>query len=125
MRQRGGGGRKAGGAVGPLRTVPGVRRAGGATTHLGMHAIVALALVWLIVAADREAAPLDARCQAAWQAADVDRDGVLDGREATPYLALLHLHRVNPPADGRIERSGFLAHCAAGAFRTGYLPGDD
>jgi hypothetical protein len=61
-------------------------------------------------------------CDTSWTRADPDGDGVLDGREATLYLAMMYLHKVAPPEDGRIDRARFVKACLAGTFRTGHLP---
>jgi len=61
-------------------------------------------------------------CLASWESADLDGDGMLDGREATLYLAMMYLHKAPPPADGRIDRALFVTACRAGTFRTGITP---
>jgi len=82
-------------------------------------------LILLVVSAWLAGVPVDrddrALCAASWQQADVDGDGVLDGREATAYLAMMYLHKAAVPADGRIDRSTFVGSCLSGTFRTGYV----
>lgn len=62
-------------------------------------------------------------CAASWTLADKDSDGVLEGTEATAWLAMMYLHKETPPEDGRIDRTRFVDACLAGTFRTGYTPG--
>ena len=79
--------------------------------------ILALWLASIPIGRDDSSALLP--CLAWWERADIDGDGILDGHEATPYLAMMYLHKMTPPEDGRIDRSLFLAFCRAGTFRTG------
>jgi hypothetical protein len=60
-------------------------------------------------------------CAASWEQADGDGDGVLGGREATAYLAMMYLNKAAVPADGRIDRATFVDSCLSGSFRTGYV----
>jgi hypothetical protein len=88
-----------------------------------MRLILSVLALWLAsVPIAWDDAPNPGLCLAAWERADLNDDGVLDGREATLYLALMHLHRAPPPEDGRIKRSRFMAACGAGTFRTGFTP---
>ncbi len=88
-----------------------------------MRLILPILALWLAsVPIGRDDSPALGPCLASWARADIDGDGVLDGREATPYLAMMHLHKATPPEDGRIDRSLFLAACRAGTFRTGFTP---
>jgi hypothetical protein len=88
-----------------------------------MRLIVSVLALWLAsLPIDGDDAPTPGLCLTLWQRADLDGDGVLDGREATPYLAMMHLHRTAPPRDGRIERPLFMAACRTGGFRTGFTP---
>ncbi len=88
-----------------------------------MRLILSVLVLWLAsVPIVRDDAPAPGLCLASWESADVDGDGVLDGREATLYLAMMHLHKATPPEDGRIDRPLFLAACGAGTFRTGFTP---
>lgn len=88
-----------------------------------MRLILSVLALWLAsVPIARDDAPGPGLCLAAWQSADRDGDDVLEGREATLYLAMMHLHRASPPEDGRIEQSRFMAACGAGIFRTGFTP---
>lgn len=87
-----------------------------------MRFVVAALALWLAsLAPPADGLPGRAACEASWSAADIDGDGVLVDREATPYLAMMILHKVALPEDGRIEGSRFIAACLAGAFRTGYI----
>ncbi|MCC6471062.1 MAG: hypothetical protein IT563_22285 [Alphaproteobacteria bacterium] len=56
----------------------------------------------------------DSACRAEWDKADVNRDGVLSGAEADPYLARI----ASPPQDGRITSAMFMADCKADRFTT-------
>jgi len=86
-----------------------------------MWLILSVFAVWLVTGPlDRDDVPSPPLCGAAWEQADIDEDGILDGREATLYLAMMHLHKATPPEDGRIDRSAFMAACVAGTFRTGF-----
>jgi hypothetical protein len=88
-----------------------------------MRLVLSILALWLAsVPITRDDAPGPGLCLAAWESADRNRDGILDGREATLFLALMHLHKASPPEDGRIGRSRFMAACGAGAFRTGFTP---
>ena len=56
----------------------------------------------------------DAACKAEWEKADANRDGVLAGEEARPYLS----HMKSAPADGRITPALFMSSCQADTFKT-------
>ncbi len=56
----------------------------------------------------------DAACKAEWDKADVNRDGVLVGEEARPYLS----NMTAAPADGRITPALFMSSCQADTFKT-------
>ena len=55
----------------------------------------------------------NAACKAEWDKADANRDGVLVGEEARPYLSSM----TSAPADGRITPALFLASCEADTFK--------
>jgi len=81
-----------------------------------MQFLAVVAFLVLMTMLDAPSRADETLCAAAWDAADLDRDGVLDGREATSYLATMSLHGIAWPADGRIDRRLFLERCAAGAL---------
>jgi len=56
----------------------------------------------------------DAACKAEWDKADANRDGVLVGDEARPYLS----NMTAAPADGRITPALFMSSCQADTFKT-------
>lgn len=56
----------------------------------------------------------DAACKAEWDKADANRDGVLAGAEARPYLS----NMTSAPADGRITPALFMSSCQADTFKT-------
>lgn len=56
----------------------------------------------------------DAACKAEWDKADANRDGVLAGEEARPYLS----NMTSAPADGRITPALFMSSCQADTFKT-------
>ena len=75
-------------------------------------------IVLAVFAAATMAAPAfamsDAACKAEWDKADANRDGVLAGAEARPYLS----NMTSAPADGRITPALFMSSCQADTFKT-------
>jgi len=64
------------------------------------------------------AAMTDEECNAAWVAADTNKDGTLDANESARYLAALRVAE-KPLADGStLSKSIFLEDCKAGYFDT-------
>ena len=85
-----------------------------------MRLLLTIVALWLAsVPAAREDTPGQDLCAASWQQADADGDGILEGREATLYLAMMYLNKATPPTDGRIDQARFVDACLAGSFRTG------
>jgi len=54
-------------------------------------------------------------CNAAWVAADANKDGVLDDAEAARYAAALRVAEQPAPA-GSLDQTAFIAGCQAGYF---------
>ncbi|MBM3621952.1 MAG: hypothetical protein FJX20_14820 [Alphaproteobacteria bacterium] len=86
-----------------------------------MRAVLCALAVWLASVSPAGQPSRHMLCAAAWKAADANGDGVLVDREATPYLAMMYLHKAAVPPDGRIDRDHFVDACLAGIFRTGYI----
>jgi hypothetical protein len=62
------------------------------------------------------AATSDADCQAAWMAADQNKDGVLDAKEAARYAAALRVAKKPLTSDTLLTAPLFLENCKAGVF---------
>ena len=85
-----------------------------------MPLLLTVVALWLAsIATGRDDTPDRDLCAASWRQADADGDGILEGREATPYLAMMYLNKATPPTDGRIDQARFVDACLAGSFRTG------
>jgi len=70
------------------------------------------------MAAPAYAAMTNEQCQAAWVAADVNKDGALDATESARYAAALRIAN-KPTADGvALNQTWFLDNCKAGYFDT-------
>jgi hypothetical protein len=52
-----------------------------------------------------------AACEAAWTAADLNKNGVLDPDEALVYAAALNVEHKPPVTDTNLNRAGFLRDC--------------
>jgi hypothetical protein len=64
------------------------------------------------------AAMTDDQCQAAWVAADTNKDGTLDANESARYVAALRVVD-KPLADNTsLDQATFLTDCKAGYFDT-------
>lgn len=64
------------------------------------------------------AAPSDDECKAAWERADINKDGSVSGNEMTPYLiAIKRDGRHNEAVrDGKLDQSEFTRACKDGVF---------
>ena len=62
------------------------------------------------------AATSDADCQAAWIAADQNKDGVLDAKEAGRYTAALRVAKRPLASADALTGAVFLENCKAGVF---------
>lgn len=62
------------------------------------------------------AAMSDADCDAAWLAADRNKDGVLDATEGGRYLAGMRVANKPLPADAKFDQALFLENCRTGMF---------
>ncbi len=64
------------------------------------------------------AAPTDADCKAMWTKADANKDGFVDGAEATKFLAAIKAsgksYDVNN--DGKLSQDEFMKACKDGVF---------
>lgn len=56
-------------------------------------------------------------CADIFRKADVNKDEVLAGAEATRYLAAMRIWPVAVPADGKLDYPAFVQHCRNGVFR--------
>ena len=52
-----------------------------------------------------------ATCEAAWMAADLNKNGVLDPDEALVYAAALNVQHKPPVTDTNLNKAGFLKDC--------------
>lgn len=73
-----------------------------------MRKVFLAAVAMLPLAGPAMALPDDA-CQAEWNRADANRDGVLTAEEARPYLTSM----ATPPANGQITAKSFMDDCKA------------
>ncbi|MCC7048330.1 MAG: hypothetical protein IT562_16570 [Alphaproteobacteria bacterium] len=73
-----------------------------------------LAATALVALASPALAASDTACKAEWDKADANRDGVLTGAEADPYMARM----ATPPQDGRITPAIFMSACQSDRFTT-------
>ena len=64
------------------------------------------------------AAPSDADCKAMWVKADANKDGFVDGAEATKFLAAIKASGKSYDAnkDGKLSQDEFMKACTDGAF---------
>ena len=62
------------------------------------------------------AAMTDEQCQAAWVAADTNKDGVLDANESARYVAALRVVGKPLATDSKFDQATFLTNCKAGYF---------
>jgi hypothetical protein len=71
----------------------------------------------LAVAETKQNAPTDtaptfaAACEAAWNTADINKNGVIDQNEASVYAAALNSQHKPPAADTRVDRIDALESC--------------
>ena len=79
------------------------------------YSFAAVAIV-LATATPVYAAMSDADCDAAWLAADQNKDGVLDATEGGRYLASMRVANKSLPADAKFDQALFLENCRAGLF---------
>jgi hypothetical protein len=64
------------------------------------------------------AAMTDEQCNAAWVAADVNKDGTVDANESARYLAALRIANQPVAGDFTLTQPVFLEDCKAGYFDT-------
>ena len=64
------------------------------------------------------AAPSDDECKAAWERADINKDGFVSGREMTPYLIEIKKDRRHNETvrDGKLDQNEFMKACKDGVF---------
>jgi hypothetical protein len=64
------------------------------------------------------AAPSDTDCKAMWAKADADKNGVIEGAEATKYLAAIKASGKSYDAnnDGKLSQDEFMKACKDGVF---------
>jgi hypothetical protein len=60
----------------------------------------------------------DADCQAMWNKADVNHDGVLTDAEAMRYAAAMRVRESALPPDGKLTQSAFMNACKADVYTT-------
>ncbi len=80
---------------------------------------LSVALVFAAVSTAAFAGRSDADCQALFERADKDKNGVVSGSEVTPYLIALMKRKdvfYEHAKDGKINRNEFVAACKDGAF---------
>jgi Ca2+-binding EF-hand superfamily protein len=80
-------------------------------------AIVSMSLIAGIVI-PAAATPSDADCKAMWSKADANKDGFVDGAEATKFLTAIKasgkIYDVNN--DGKLSQEEFVKACKDGVF---------
>ncbi len=77
------------------------------------------AILFAAVATAAFAGQSEADCQASFERADKDKNGVVSGSEVTPYLIALMKRKdifYEHAKDGKITRSEFIEACKDGAF---------
>jgi hypothetical protein len=64
------------------------------------------------------AAPSDADCKAMWSKADADKNGVIEGAEATKYMEAIKKSGKSYDAnkDGKLTQDEFINACKDGVF---------
>ncbi|MGE0425231.1 MAG: hypothetical protein AB7O88_23425 [Reyranellaceae bacterium] len=78
---------------------------------------LAIALATLVGAAAHATWPIpEQACAKLWTKADANRDGVVMGAEAKPYLAAARHDGRVVPDDGRIGRVTFMEQCRVGVY---------
>lgn len=72
--------------------------------------------LWLAGVATPALAATESDCQAAWQRADANSDGVLTDGEAARYGAMMRIGSRKTAAEGRVTQGEFMEACKADAF---------
>ena len=83
-----------------------------------MKRVVMVVAACAAMTAPAYAAMTNEQCQAAWVAADLNKDGTLDATESARYAASLRVAN-KPLAEGApLNQAAFLDNCKAGYFDT-------
>jgi hypothetical protein len=85
-----------------------------------MSKAVALTLLATIVVSPALAMN-DMDCQALWQQADKNLDGVLTDGEAGRFLAMMQVRGVAAPADQRLPKALFMDECRGDVFKAALI----
>jgi hypothetical protein len=64
----------------------------------------------------------DEDCDAAWVAADINKDGTLDDNEKARYVAALRVADHPVATDATMTQELFMENCRAGYFQTASIP---
>ena len=81
-----------------------------------MKSIVLAIAVSVAISAPASAAMTDEECDAAWAAADTNKDGSLDANESGRYLAGLRVAGQTTANDALLTQPAFVENCKAGYF---------
>ncbi len=72
----------------------------------------------VVMATAASAAPSDDECKAAWEKADINKDGFVSASEMTPYLIAIKKDRRHNDVvrGGKLNQDDFMRVCKDGVF---------